>query len=120
MLKSSSMSITTAVAGIAQQRQSNGLAHGFKGPRLITAGDKLGLEGRATLGRSGRRPPASAGSRRTLHPANSAFQTTSRPASGLAAQRRQTTCRFADDVNQQAQVPMLVQGKLLLLLLLLL
>ncbi|DBB02473.1 hypothetical protein WJX82_005804 [Trebouxia sp. C0006] len=67
------------------------------------SGDKLGVEGRATLGRSGRRPPASAGSRRSLHPANSAFQTTSRPASGLAAQRRQTTCRFADDVNQQAQ-----------------
>ncbi|KAL0037517.1 hypothetical protein WJX77_000810 [Trebouxia sp. C0004] len=68
------------------------------------SGDKSGLEGRATVGRSGRRPPASAGSRRTLHPANSAFQiTTSRPTSGLAAQRRQTTCRFADDVNQQAQ-----------------
>ena len=74
------------------------------------AGDKVGLEGRPAMGRTGRRPPASAGSKRVLRPANSVFHTNSRPASGIASQRRPSTCKFSNEVNQQAQVYYRVQA----------
>ena len=66
------------------------------------------LDGRGSMGRAGRKVPASAGSRRTLHPAGSVFQSTVRPSSGAAGtQRRASTLKSADDVKQQTQVKQL-------------
>ncbi len=71
----------------------------------IAAGDKVAaLEGHGNAARTGHRPPASAGSKRTLRPINLVSNTAARPATSAATQKRQTTLRFADGINQQAQV----------------
>ena len=77
------------------------------------AGDKLssksGLDARATLSRATlsrftRRAPASAGSKRSLLPASSVFQSTVRPGSAFATQRRPTALKFAASADLTDQV----------------
>ena len=79
----------------------------------LVAGDKVnnksGVDMRATmsrstLSRSTRRPATTAGSKRTLHPAGSVFQSTVRPDSGFATQRRPTQLKFDPDADLPDQV----------------
>ena len=101
-------SVCTSVDGQAAQTLCTPSAPGDK------LNGKGALDARATL----RRPPASAGSRRTLQPCSSAcpvFQNTVRPGSGFhsgnATQRRPTGLKLAASADTTNQVPNAAKGK---------